>query len=271
MDLTIIKNGYEVDLSELGLDCLSFQVDSLSSEHNNENIEGKDGQVDNGTTYSSRMIHTRFLFKVDSHVDFHDKKDEVYKLFESKVELILIDERQPYKRWKVKVNSDFIIDNEESPSWKEFEVDFISFSPYAESRETMTTTRNTRVTEYYFLKNTQVNQNQQVDETGSFYVFNTGTISIDPRQYNLLIKFTGASDRLRILNRMNDTQWQYYGTTTTSDVLTFRNTYVDKNDESVFRDTNYGFIELEVGSNELQIYGATGDWEIYFEYRPLYI
>jgi hypothetical protein len=248
MKLTVIKNGYPVDLDDYNLQCLSFQVDSLEPEHTYESIQGKDGQVHNGTTIGSRLIHTRFLFQVDRYEQFHDKKDDVYTLFNPKDELILIDERQPHKQWTARAES-FVIDNAEMATWKEFELDFLSTSPYAEATEATVTTST----------------------SNNFIVYNNSSIRIDPREYDLQITFTGESDKLRIVNNLNGTQWQYNGTTASSDTIKLDSVYSYKNDESIFKDTNYSCIELEKGSNEIQIYGATGDFQITFEFIPLHI
>jgi hypothetical protein len=247
--LTVIRKGYEVDLTEYGLDCLSFQVESLIPNHETNQNEGVDGLSIDGTTYEARTIYTRFLFKVDSYDEFHDKRDQVYKLFKPKNKLTLIDNRQPHKQWHVQAESDFIINEDESLVGCEFELEFISPEPFAEATKKTVTTAS----------------------TNTLNVFNEGDEIVDGRKHDLVIQFTGQSDNLRIVNEQTGDSWQYFGTTNADDTIRLESVYAYKNDESIFKDTNYSVLTLEEGSNGIQIYGATGDYNIKFEFTPLYI
>jgi hypothetical protein len=250
--LRIFKGGYEVNLEDYGLDCLSFYVDSLSANHDSETVEGKDGEVDYGTTYNSRELHSRFLYRQESYVAFHENKDKVYKLFEPKAELTLIDTRLPHKRWTVKVDSDFTLNNEEALNWIEFDLDFISYSTYSIADEKT------------------IKTHQGSSGNHSFIIFNDGDVELDPREYDLLITFKGASNQLRVVNEMNGTQWQYKKTTQADDVVTIDSLYSYKNNQSIFGDTTYEVITLEKGSNEITVYGAE-DYSITFEFLARYV
>lgn len=248
--LKIIKNGYEVDLKSLGLKCLDFIVESLNPEHTYSTVEGADGIADIDTVYDGRIIHLKMFLKANNNNDYLSKRDQIYKLFKQRDELTLIDNRQPHKRWVAQVEEPFTIGNELSPIAGVFEIQLISKTIYAHG-ESVTISKDT--------------------DTNRFIVFNDGDFKIDGRQHDLTMIFKGQSDKLRVKNNTNDSQWQHLKTTDTDDVIKLERVYPYKNNTNIFEDTNGGVIELEQGSNEIEILGAIGDYEIEFTFSPLYI
>lgn len=253
--LTIIKNNYEVDLSALNLECIDFTIESLNAEQEYDKVEGQDGMANIDTVYNERYLHGEFYLKTDTVEEFLDKRDEMYKLFRQRDELTIIDEEQPHKRWKVNVAEPFVIDNELSATNAVFEVTFVSKTIYAFGEtvaETITTDENT------------------------FIIFNDGDFEIEGNQHYIIITFEGKSDKFRLKNNYNETQFQYLKKTENNDVIKLDRVYPYKNDANIFADTeykreNYGYITLERGSNEFNVYGVTGEYTVTFEFVPLYI
>lgn len=269
-DLSIFLNDREIDLAEYDLSCLRFQPESIEPSHELATVEGVDGYVDIDTTYTGRQIHSVWWLQTESHTRFHEQKDNIYRLFAPKNELIIIDHRLPHKHWKVQTESSFIIDNEQGPTFKEFDIPLISKSTYAFSEEKIIATKDTAKTDYYFLSPTQITGVEQI-ENNRFTIFNPGEVLLDGRWHQIVVKFKGASDKLRIRNESTGSQWQYLKTTTASDELVLDQVYPYKNDINIFTDTDHGAITLLPGANDFRVYGASGDYEISFEFRPLYI
>lgn len=247
--LTIIDGNKTINLEELDLTCLSFQVEPLEANHEMGTVEGVDGYADIDTNYNGRHLYSRWFLKVSDRSEFHGIKDKIYSLFAPKKELILIDSRQPFKKWTARVESQTRIDDEEGSTFKVFEVIFVSKNVYAESAEPY----------------------KETFTTNQFVVFNDGEEIIDAREHQLVIKFKGASDKLRIRNESTGSQWQYLKTTTVSDELVLDQVYPYKNDKNIFTDTDHGAITLATGSNDIRVYGASGNYEISFEFLPLYV
>jgi phage-related protein len=245
----IIDEFTSVNLKQLGLTCLSFQVEPLEAEHETESVEGADGYTDIETTYNGRKLYSRWFFRVGEYGDFHDIKDKIYRLFAPKKELVLIDERQPFKQWHARVEAQDRIDNDKSPMWKEFEVNFISKHVYAAA----------------------VDLYNETFTTNAFTVFNAGTETIDAREHELLITFKGTSDKLRIVNNSTGDQWQYFGTTSANDTIKLDQVYPYKNGSNIFGNTNHGAITILPSSNNFSVFGASGSYSIKFEFRPMYI
>ncbi len=248
--ITIIKNGYEVDLQAIGLRCLDFIVESLSPEHTYSTVQGADGIANIDTVYNGRAILAKFYLKADNNDDYLTYRDEVYKLFRQRDELTIIDNRQPHKHWNVQVSAPFTIGNELSPNKGVFELELISKTIYATGelyQETFTPTNN------------------------KFIIFNDGDFEIDGTQHHLIITFQGASDKFRIRNNLNSSQWQYLKETTEIDELKLERVYPYKNSKDIYEDTSGGYLILERGSNEIQVFGAIGEYTVSFEFLPMYI
>lgn len=248
--ITIIKNGYEVDLQSLGLKCLDFIVESLSPKHTYSTVQGADGIANIDTVYSGRAILAKFYLAAESNDEYLMYRDEIYKLFKHRDTLTIIDNRQAHKRWNVQVSAPFTIDNELSASKGVFDLELISKTIYATG---------------------ELYQETFAPTNHKFIVFNDGDFEVEGTQHHLVIKFNGASNKLRIRNNYNNTQWQYLGGTTESDELELERVYPYKNSKDIYEDTNGGYLILERGSNEIQVFGATGDYTVTIEFMPLYI
>nr|WGD72294.1 phage tail family protein [Bacillus subtilis] len=106
MHLIIIKNGETIDHRNFGLRLLSFRKDSLTHRTDLQEVDGRNGSIDMGTTFDVRKLTAVFLFKGVDHIDYHLLLDEVYDLFATQNEMEIIDSRQPGKVWSVKVSKD---------------------------------------------------------------------------------------------------------------------------------------------------------------------
>ena len=98
-----------IDLDDLGIRTRDFIVHSPSYNNVLEEIPGMDGVVDLGTTVGARTITCLFRFIADDWIDFGEKRDEVFSLFESKEPFYLIEKRNLFKRWLVKVADSYVI------------------------------------------------------------------------------------------------------------------------------------------------------------------
>jgi len=87
----------------------------------------------------------------------------------------------------------------------------------------------------------------------------------------LKITFTGASSNLTITNQTTGDMWQYTGTTQAGDTITLDGVRSLKNGASIFGQTNRKLITLKSGWNDFAITGATGAFEISFDFRFYYL
>jgi hypothetical protein len=247
-------NGAIYDMGEMGIIVNSFNIESPSPIHYREKIEGIDGDIDLGTEYGPRKINARLTMVAD---DFPLLQKEVFRIFDSRESFYLLPDEMPGKRILVKSDSPFMISR--SGSIGEFELNFTSTKSYFESIEN---TLNMVIAQ---ISGNTIQKYKHA--TSTFEILNDGDETIDPRRYPLLIEFKGASTNLQIKNLTTGDTWTYTGTTTASDSIKLDGIRSTKNALSIFRDTNRKLITLAPGWNEFQIVGASGAFEISFDFR----
>jgi phage-related protein len=264
------KDGTLYDLKQLGIRTKDFIVSAPSLRHVTEEIEGRDGSIDLATTEGPRTITCTFRMQAVDTQDYPLLRNEVFRLFRSKESFYLIDRREPAKRWEVKCQDAY--DIEQRFVYGDFTVTFVCFKGYAESIGS-TLDPLTFDSELW-----QIGQGLAVDDdmiyvhsTPSFKIYNAGDVMIDPRVLPLKITFTGASTNLTITNTTTGDTWQYTGTTTANDTITLDGIRSFKNGLSIFGNTNRKLITIAPGWNDFTITGATGAFTISFDFRFYYI
>lgn len=244
-------NGDMIDLDDLGIRTRDFIVQSPTYEHVTESVPGMDGLVDLGTMKGARIITCSFRFTAKDWIDFGAKRDEVFDLLESTDPLYLIEKRNIFKRWLVKVADSYEIPQRNV--YGNFEINFIAFKGVAESIGT-----TTMASTFNNLQDLPVEYTDYTDiHATKFKIYNPGK-KINPRSINDFLKITykGNSDNLRIKNVTTGDEWAYQGTTNLSDVIVLEGIRPTKNGLSIFRQTNKKIITLEEGWNHFEIIGA---------------
>ncbi|WP_342045992.1 phage tail family protein [Bacillus sp. OTU530] len=272
MNTTVVRlDGTTYDLAQLGIMTRDFNPSSPSYEHVTEKIEGQHGEISTMTTIGTRTISCSFYLKAVNSEDYALFRDEVFAIFHSEEAFYLIDSRNPGKRWKVKGNSSFSVEQTYKHGF--FDVEFVAFMPFAESVGT-TQDDFTFDSELW-----QIGQGLLVDEesqkytfdSSSFRVYNAGNVTVNPRELPLTITFTGTSSTLKIKNTTTNEEWQYTGTTVSGDTVKLDGVKSLKNNGSIFKDTNYQLITLKPGWNNFEITGASGAFSISFLFRYYYL
>jgi hypothetical protein len=176
-----------------------------------------------------------------------------------------VSDAEPAKRWKVELGASF--DPERIGSVGAFSITFVSSSSYAESIGT-TLDPLTFDDEVW-----QVGQGLSLEpadfahNTTTFTIHNVGDVAINPREYALVITYTGASDGLAITNTTTGDSWSYTGTSAIGDAIVLDGIEAKKNESSIVPDTNLALITLADGANDFELAGTDGSFEITFDFR----
>ncbi|WP_158738623.1 phage tail family protein [Alteribacillus sp. YIM 98480] len=263
------SDGVQYDLEKIGLRGLELIVGSPSPTHEQETIQGRDGFIDMGTTYGGRTLTGRFHIKGKDAEGYHRYKHAVYRLFNGKTYFYLINKKDPNKRWRVKTNGAYTPERANTTT-AIIEIEFISDSPYAESRGTtlgpIETDETYQITADY--------SDQPIKYTfteTSFSVWNDSDIAIDPREHYLVIEYEGESTDLTITNTTTGEEWSYTGSSGSNDTITLDGIRSLKNNLTIFSDTNRKLITLDEGWNDFELSGTSGSFSISFDFRFLYI
>lgn len=269
---TIVQrlDGTIYDLEQIGITTRDFNPLSSSYRHNGISGVRQYGDIDAGTTQGARIIKCKFYLKAYDKISYVMHRDEVFRIFRSEEAFYIIDTRHPGKRWLVKCNSEFEIDQKRIYGF--FDIDFITFSPLAES------VISTSELFTFESNKLQIGMNLPTDKdviythiTDTFEIYNAGDVTVDPREFPLLITFKGASTNLKIKNVTTNEEWAYTGTTVAGDIISLNRVRALKNEVSIFGNTNRKRISIAPGWNDFIISGTEGTFEISFDFRFRYL
>lgn len=269
MNLIIKRlDGTEYDFSQYGK-VIDFQVHAPSPKHTTDEVEGRNGFVDMGTTYEGRSLSGSFQFYAVDGYDYALQRNEIFKMFYSREPFYLIDTREPAKRWLVKCDSSF---NPEQLTAKagEMDISFISASPFSESIGTTLDPFTFDAELWQIGQGLTTEDVQYIHHVTSFSIYNAG-LPINPRNTPLKIKYSGPSANLKIKNTTTGTEWAYMGDSNEGDIILLDGIRSTKNGLSIFRDSNKKLITLDTGWNDFVLTGTSGAFEISFEHRFYYL
>lgn len=273
MNLIIERlNGTQYSLEEYNVRTLDFVVDSPEPRVDSEQVEGLDGHIDLGATYAGRAMRGVFLMEATDTADYPLLRNEVFRIFQSREQFYVIDDREPGKRWLVRIAGKFSMD--QVRKYGRFGVEFQSPRAYAESVGTSLTSMGFEQDGVWQVGQGLIDSTdlQYRHSTPTFSIYNPGDIAINPRNLPLKITYTGASTDLAIRNNTTGETWSYSGNTTASETLTIDRTRSLKNGVvNVFGDTNRKLLTLAPGWNEFALTGAEGDFTIEFDFRFYYV
>lgn len=237
-----------------------------------EKIDGRYGQIEVGGSFDARdNIRAQILFYSRDIWDFYLFRNEIFKLFASQDPFYIITNREPGKRWKVRVASAYEIEPKAFGHYGEFNIVFKSASAFCESV-------GTTLDPFTFDSNLwQIGQGLISEDTkysyntSTFRIFNAGDVTIDPSNMPLKIRFIGASKNLAIKNVTTGDVWSYTGETINGSVIELNGVKSTRNGTSIFGATNWGLITLKEGWNDFILSGAIGDFKIEFDFRFYYL
>lgn len=275
-DCTIIRqDGTEYPLEDAGIIVTGFIVDAPTPITTKENIEGRNGFVDEGTVYDGRTLHLTIVTKPVDRPDVMLFRNQVFRIFDSRDYFYLINGGEPGKRWHVKYDSVFSLQQfVQSAKEETGNIDLVSDQPCAESISSTGVDPPSMDSDGYQMVDGGLPLDEDIaytQSTNEFNIFNAGDMEVDPRERYLLIQFQGASNGLTITNRTNGDVFKFNGTTGSGDTLTINQTIVEINGQDVFGQTNYGLIRLEPGDNNIVVSGTNGTFTIVFDFNFPYL
>lgn len=257
MDITIERlNGESYVLSECGIKTLDFVINSPSPRTEIEVVSGRHGFIDLGTVYDGRSMAGQFMMDSEEIEQYARKRNDVFQIFDSRESFYLIDSRESNKRWLVKVAGSY--SHEQIRVFGMFSVNFISASAFAES---VTSTLNMILADI-----THGRTIKYKHTTARFEIYNGG-VKVDPRSMPLVITYKGSSTNLKIKNLTTNEEWAMPGIYQNVFTLKLDGVRATKDGLSVFRQSNKKLITLAPGWNEFEVSGASGSFEISFDFR----
>jgi phage-related protein len=246
----------EIDIADYGLTGLRLSIPSPSYEVSRESIPGRPGAINLGKDLVPRVLTAEFLVQAQDYDTSLLARDDLYKLFSQPFYIGEI--KQPNKRWFVECVDPWTPDRI-SQETLTIEINLFAEKGVAESVETSLELNPPQIS------GSKIQKYKHAAST--FEVLNDGDITINPRNHPLIVSYKGASTNLQIKNLTTGDTWTYTGTTTASDTIKLDGIRSTKNGLSIFRNTNKKLITLAPGWNEFELVGASGTFEILFDFR----
>lgn len=286
MDVEITKkDGRTFLLSDYGFYARDFIVSSISIEPNYGDVEGRSGRVDYGSVYKERDISVPFWFKAKDNHDFSLARDELFSLVNSTDsffirELRLSNDTDVYvggKRYLVRLNDRFVIDQVHLPSFSELVFETTEL-PFAESIGTSWDIATKGIKYSHDLWSYGMGllydeeSHKYAHEKTEFSIYNPSDIAIHPFEQELMIKIGPAYNSTEFFELENLTTGDLFrvneGITNSEVVIDGANITI--NGLQALRKTNRKFISLAPGWNEFKTRGASSA-RVEFHFRFYYL
>lgn len=267
----IRQNGEVFDMMENGIIVNKFVPDSPSPRHNRETIDGRDGYIDQGTSYDGKVIDSKITILAVDDYDYPLLRNQIFKMFDSREYFYIVPDEEPGKRYRVKYDSSFSL-TRFSRFGGEFDITFSSDLAYAESLGSTLDPLTFDVEKWQVGQGLIAEELKYIHKTTSFKIFNAGDIAIDPREHDFEISIKGKSAMPDITNLTTGDKWESFFYTSEHETIVIDGvkTMVD-GWKSMFTETNRQLITLAPGWNDIRISGMQGEFEVKFDFRFLYL
>ncbi|MFB1100916.1 phage tail family protein [Terribacillus sp. JSM ZJ617] len=266
------KDGKTYDMYEIGLLVNKLSLRSPAPNHVREEAEGRNGFWDMGTTYGGRVIESELSMFPSDLPDYALLQNEIFFMFDSREPFYLIRDREPGKRWLVKVDSEYSM--EELVLRGDFSLTFISPSPFCESINT------TEDLQSFDVPNWQIGMGLSSEEgskdysfkSTSFKLYNPSNVIVDPLEHELAITIKAvAGTYFQMQNETTGDVFRYEGKLSAGDVLILNRSEYELNTANIIRSTNRELIQLAPGWNTFTVTGTSSIDEIKFLFRFYYL
>lgn len=247
---------------------LDIFVSSIGKERHTDKVEGMSGEVNYGTSYTSRDVELTMWFKAKDTIDYRLLRDELYDYFDSYDYFYVIETNKPTRALKIVIDDSFrdkrittrvgeitinarTVDN---PFW---------VSLYT-TKELNDSGYSALVEKYGLVDGIHDTYQQYKFTNRNFTIWNAGNETVEPETMYLKITATGTNGVLEIRNKTTGDAFKvnaaFGGTLVVDGMSTMLNGV------NVFRDTNKRYLCLASGKNDFEVIGQFTDITIDFRF-----
>ena len=247
---------------------LDIFVSSIGKERYTDKVEGMPGEVNYGTSYTSRDVELTMWFNARDTIDYRLLRDELYAYFDSYDYFYVIETNKPTRALKIVIDNSFR-DKRITTRVGEITINARTIdNPFWVSLYTtkeLNDTGYSALVEKYGLVDSINSDNTKYKFTErNFTVWNGGNVTVEPEQMYLNITVIGASQNIEIRNKTTGETLKInapHGGT-----LRIHGMSISMAAINIFRHTNYKYISLVPGLNEFEVIGQFTDITIDFRF-----
>jgi len=264
----MIASYYDLDMNEIETDgLLTTFINIPSTNFSNNWGGGSDGipPIYLGSEVEQKNIDVTIEILAYDYLDYPLLRDYLYGIFKFGRPFYIVDNRQPGKRHKVILESDFI-PTKHNPTNGTATMPLTTVDiHYAESIKT-TADIDKNGLRYgdgwsYGMGLLYDDESHKYTHTGtSFKIYNAGSVPIHPFEQELKITIddvVGSSEYLQLENTTNGSTFRVIEGVGSNQTIVLDGANITSNGTQYLRKTNKQFIELESGWNEFEITGAS--------------
>ena len=228
-----------------------------SSNNKYQDDTTRDGSRLTGVNFGKLVFTANFLLHSQDYYDQKLVRHEIYQIFGDR-ELVRIRSDIDFQKVMYARPTSFdikFVNDGSSDSLFSIQFEVPSGYKYSMSRSDAVT-----IDDISFGMNFHLDEQPVYTHTAnSFRIFNPSDIAVDPyyqrHDLMLLVQFSGNS--YQITNNTNGTNYQYNGAIKSSDSLVLNGLSTTLNGNPASQNTNFGYIKLEKGWNDITVSGAT--------------
>ncbi|MDG0860329.1 phage tail domain-containing protein [Staphylococcus equorum] len=272
-EVKLFNDNFEINLTDYpNLKFLNFEEEGVSVQSNTTEMKGTDGVLMGRTSFGT--------FNLIINLSYLGQDVEDLRLMKQKLRGILF-QREPYVVWHSDMpGKKYVVYCEEdgnsglTASFSTFSVKFVVIKGYSESlKETdeFSLSNGKWQLEGGLLSDSEIKYSHN---TTSFQIYNGSSDTIDPHlrhKFKMIINID-APKGFKITNKTTGTVFEYKKSIKKNETITINGVHPFIGDKRVGIDTNWKWLTLEKGFNDIEITGVTlgstkTQWIFPFIYR----
>lgn len=247
---------------------LDIFVSSIGKERHTDKVEGMPGEVNYGTSYTSRDVELTMWFNARDTIDYRLLRDELYAFFDSYDYFYVIETNKPTRALKIVIDDSFR-DKRITTRVGEITINARTVdSPFWVSlyttKELNDTGYDALVEKYGLVDGINLYNTKYRFNESRFAVWNGGNVTVEPETMYLKIKVYDADKQLKIKNVT--TGQELILDTLYSGLVEINGVNIERNFANVYRYTNMKYIDIIPGENLFEITGDFSVFEIDFRF-----
>ena len=268
----IFDDDFNYTLTDIpGLDFLDYDEEGVEVQANTLERKGKDGVALGPSTFGPFNLVLRFTYVGTDTEDYNLMKQKLRGLLFRRDPYYIVHSDMPGKKYAVYCTENAITDV--YSKYGTFEIKFVVFKGYSESlKDTLSV--DFLNDEWQFGNGLITDNDISYRQNGKrFVIYNGSFDTIDPLNHKLIIRIKAdAPNGFTMHNYHTNESFTYYGTLKNHQTLTLNGVHPIIGNTRVGIDTNYDWITLAPGNNNIEIEGnglsnVSAEFEFNFIYR----
>ena len=254
---------------------LDIFVSSIGKERHTDKVEGMPGEVNYGSSYTSRDVELTMWFKAKDTIDYRLLRDELYAYFDSYDYFYVIETNKPTRALKIVIDEN-IQDKRINTYYGEITINARTVdNPFWVSlyttKELNDTGYDALVEKYGLVDGINSDNTKYKFTERNFSIWNAGNVTVEPETMYLKITIYSPESigDFTIHNITTGEKLIINRNIPARNTITIDGMSISLNFTNIFRDTNKRFLSLIPGENEIEITNGTFR-EIAFDFRFYY-